>query len=146
MCCDDIHSCLRLAFPPWRGVTTQVPGPCPQGHRRLSAFDRISDTYSPSTTKSGPDRANSKDRSHSRSRPHKRDSSNRDRPRSRDYSCGVKESYDNTRSSHGMGTKHGYLSLDRDRSRYEKSGRESESPLSRVSESSTSDGGHWKSK
>ncbi|GKG60529.1 hypothetical protein Tco_0612130, partial [Tanacetum coccineum] len=22
MCCDDIHSCLRLAFPPWRGVTT----------------------------------------------------------------------------------------------------------------------------
>ncbi|GJW34672.1 reverse transcriptase domain-containing protein [Tanacetum coccineum] len=22
MCCNDIHSCLRLAFPPWRGVTT----------------------------------------------------------------------------------------------------------------------------
>ncbi|GKC84126.1 hypothetical protein Tco_1139843, partial [Tanacetum coccineum] len=22
MCCDDIHSCLRLAFPPWRGVTS----------------------------------------------------------------------------------------------------------------------------
>ncbi|GKA72371.1 hypothetical protein Tco_0778587 [Tanacetum coccineum] len=21
MCCDDIHSCLRLVFPPWRGVT-----------------------------------------------------------------------------------------------------------------------------
>ncbi|GJS63685.1 hypothetical protein Tco_0678249 [Tanacetum coccineum] len=21
MCCDDIHSCLRLAFPPWQGVT-----------------------------------------------------------------------------------------------------------------------------
>ncbi|GJZ58568.1 hypothetical protein Tco_0614062 [Tanacetum coccineum] len=21
MCCDDIHSCLRLAFPPWRGMT-----------------------------------------------------------------------------------------------------------------------------
>ncbi|GKA02155.1 hypothetical protein Tco_0674820 [Tanacetum coccineum] len=21
VCCDDIHSCLRLAFPPWRGVT-----------------------------------------------------------------------------------------------------------------------------
>ncbi|GJV98408.1 integrase, catalytic region, zinc finger, CCHC-type containing protein [Tanacetum coccineum] len=21
ICCDDIHSCLRLAFPPWRGVT-----------------------------------------------------------------------------------------------------------------------------
>ncbi|GJW87848.1 reverse transcriptase domain-containing protein, partial [Tanacetum coccineum] len=116
------------------------------GHRRQSAFDRLSDTYSPSTTKSGPDRANSKDRSHSRSRPHRRDSSNRDRPRSRDCSRGVKESYDNTRSSHGTGTKHGYLSRDRDRSRYEKRGRESESPLSRVSESGTSDGGHWKSK
>ncbi|GJQ90461.1 retrovirus-related pol polyprotein from transposon TNT 1-94 [Tanacetum coccineum] len=22
LCCDDIHSCLRLAFPPWRGVTS----------------------------------------------------------------------------------------------------------------------------
>ncbi|GJY26983.1 hypothetical protein Tco_0401709 [Tanacetum coccineum] len=41
------------------------------GHRRQSAFDRLNDTYSPSTTKSGPDRANFKDRSHSRSRPHK---------------------------------------------------------------------------
>ncbi|GJT89818.1 reverse transcriptase domain-containing protein [Tanacetum coccineum] len=37
--------------------------------------------------------------------------------------------------------------LDRlDRSRYEKRGRESESLLSRISESGTSDGGHWKSK
>ncbi|GJT58000.1 hypothetical protein Tco_0993054 [Tanacetum coccineum] len=25
MCCDDIHSCLRLAFPPWQGVTTILP-------------------------------------------------------------------------------------------------------------------------
>ncbi|GKE00842.1 hypothetical protein Tco_1388825 [Tanacetum coccineum] len=116
------------------------------GHRRQSAFDRLSDTYSPSTTKSGPDRANSRDRSHSRSRPHRRDSSNRDRPRSRDCSRGVEESYDNTRSSYGTGTKHGYHSRDRDRSRYVKRGRESESPLSRVSESGTSDGGHWKSK
>ncbi|GKF19462.1 hypothetical protein Tco_0068100 [Tanacetum coccineum] len=24
MCCDDIHSCLRLAFPPWRGVTVHA--------------------------------------------------------------------------------------------------------------------------
>ncbi|GKF88689.1 hypothetical protein Tco_0259566, partial [Tanacetum coccineum] len=24
MCCDDIHSCLRLAFPPWRGVTAKI--------------------------------------------------------------------------------------------------------------------------
>nr|GEZ21669.1 hypothetical protein [Tanacetum cinerariifolium] len=73
------------------------------GHRRQSAFDRLSNTYSLSTTKSGPDRANSRDRSHCRGRPRRRDSSSRDR-------------------------------------------RESESPLSRVSESGTSDGGHWKSK
>ncbi|GKE53928.1 hypothetical protein Tco_1489084 [Tanacetum coccineum] len=116
------------------------------GHRRQSAFDRLSDTYSPSTTKSGPDRANSRDRSHNRSRPHRRDSFNIDRPRSRDCSLGVKELYDNTRSSYETGTKHGYHSRDRDRSRYVKRGRESESPLSRVSESGTSDGGHWKSK
>ncbi|GJX14191.1 putative reverse transcriptase domain-containing protein [Tanacetum coccineum] len=25
LCCDDIHSCLRLAFPPWRGVTGSAP-------------------------------------------------------------------------------------------------------------------------
>ncbi|GJQ93303.1 reverse transcriptase domain-containing protein [Tanacetum coccineum] len=116
------------------------------GHRRQSAFDLLSDTYSPSTTESGPDRANSRDRSHSRSRPHRRDSSNRDRPRSRDYSRVVEESYDNTRSSYGTGTKQGYHSCNRDRSRYVKRVRKSKSPLSRVSKSGTSDGGHWKSK
>ncbi|GKC81868.1 hypothetical protein Tco_1137585 [Tanacetum coccineum] len=116
------------------------------GHRRQSAFDRLSDTYSPSTTKSRPDRANSGDRSHGRTRPYKRDPSNIDRPRSRDRSRGVKESYDNTCSSYGTGTKHGYRSRDRDRSRHEKKGRESESPSSRVSESGTSDEGHWKSR
>ncbi|GKA24893.1 reverse transcriptase domain-containing protein [Tanacetum coccineum] len=116
------------------------------GHRSHSAFDRLSDTYSPSTTKSGPDRANYKDRSHSRSRPHRRDSSNRDRPRRRDLSCGVEESYDNTRSSYRTGTKHGYRSRDRDRSYYEKKGRGSESPSSHVSKSGTSDREHWKSR
>ncbi|GJX93300.1 reverse transcriptase domain-containing protein [Tanacetum coccineum] len=115
------------------------------GHRRQSAFDRLSDTYSPSTTKSGQDRANSRDRSHGRSRPHRRDSSNRDRPRSRDCSRGVEESYDNSRSSYGTGTKHGCHSRDRDHSRYVKRGKKSESPLSRESKSGTS-GGHWKSK
>ncbi|GKC01328.1 hypothetical protein Tco_0987464 [Tanacetum coccineum] len=90
------------------------------GHRRQSAFDRLSDTYSPSTTKSRPDRTSFRDHSHSRGRPHRRDSPlNRDRPRSRDRSWGIEESYE---------------------------GGGSESPLSRVSESGTSDGGHWKSK
>ncbi|GKD98113.1 reverse transcriptase domain-containing protein [Tanacetum coccineum] len=90
--------------------------------------------------------ANSRDRSHNRSRPHRRDSSNRDHPQGRDCSRGVEESYDNTRSSYETGTKHGYHFRDRDRSCYVKKGRESESPLSCVSESGTSDGGHWKSK
>ncbi|GJR54490.1 hypothetical protein Tco_1405011 [Tanacetum coccineum] len=113
---------------------------------KQSAFDPLSDTYSPSTTKSGPDRANFRDRSHGRSRPHRRDSSNKDRPQSRDCSRGVKESYDNTRSSYGTGTKHGYHLRDKDRFHYVKRERESESSLSRVTESGTSDGGHWKSK
>ncbi|GJT84968.1 reverse transcriptase domain-containing protein [Tanacetum coccineum] len=116
------------------------------GHQRQSAFDRLSDTYSPSTTKSGPDSANSKDHSRGRSRPHGRGSPSRDRPRNRDCSRDVEESYDHTRSFYGMRTEHGYRSRDRNRSRYVKRGRKSESLLSRVSESSTSDGRHWKSK
>ncbi|GKF39540.1 hypothetical protein Tco_0119601, partial [Tanacetum coccineum] len=115
------------------------------GYQRQRAFERLSDTYSPSITKSGPDRANSRDRSHSRGRPHRRDSSSRDRPRSRDRSRGVEESYGNTCSSYGTGARHGYHSRDRDRSRSMKRGRVSESLLSRVSESDTSDGGHWMS-
>ncbi|GJR24323.1 reverse transcriptase domain-containing protein [Tanacetum coccineum] len=114
---------------------------------RKSAFERLSDTYSPSTTKSGPDRANSRDHSHSRGCPYRRDTSpSRDRPRSRDRSRGIEESYGNTCSSYRTGARHRYHSRDRDRSRSMKRGRESESPLSRVSESGTSDGGHWKSK
>ncbi|GJS17100.1 reverse transcriptase domain-containing protein [Tanacetum coccineum] len=116
------------------------------GHQRQSTFDQLSDTYSPSTTKSRPDRANSRDCSHNRSHPHRRYSFNRDLPQSRDCSRGVEESYDNTRSSYGIRTKHRYHSRDRDCSRYEKRGRECESPLSRVSKSDTSDGGHRKSK
>ncbi|GKE92567.1 hypothetical protein Tco_1573662, partial [Tanacetum coccineum] len=116
------------------------------GHRRQSTFDRLSDTYSPSTTKSRPDRANSKDHSRGKSRPYGWGSPSRDRPRSRGCSRGVEESYDHTSSSYRTGTKHGYRSRDRNRSRYVKRGRESESPLSRVSESGTSDVEHWKSK
>ncbi|GJW45872.1 reverse transcriptase domain-containing protein [Tanacetum coccineum] len=116
------------------------------GHRRQSTFDRLSDTYSPSTTKSRPDRANSKDHSRGKSRPYGWGSPSRDRPRSRGCSRGVEESYNHTSSSYRTGTKHGYRSRDRNRSRYVKRGRESESPLSRVSESGTSDVEHWKSK
>ncbi|GKC65819.1 hypothetical protein Tco_1098417 [Tanacetum coccineum] len=117
------------------------------GHRRQSAFDRLSDTYSPSTTKSGPDRVSFRDHSHSRGCPYRRDSSlSKDRPRSKDRSCGIEESYGNTCSSYRTGARYGYHSRDRDRPRIMKRGRESESLLSRVSESGTSDRGHWKSR
>nr|GEU96254.1 hypothetical protein [Tanacetum cinerariifolium] len=39
------------------------------GHRRQSAFDQLSETYSPSATKSKPERTSPKDHSRNRSRP-----------------------------------------------------------------------------
>ncbi|GJR54005.1 reverse transcriptase domain-containing protein [Tanacetum coccineum] len=85
--------------------------------------------------------ASSRDPSHSRGR-----SFSRDRPRIRDRLCGVEESYDDTYSSHRTGTKYRDRSRDRDHSRSLKRWRESESPPSRGSKSSTSNRGHWKSK
>ncbi|GJY27740.1 reverse transcriptase domain-containing protein [Tanacetum coccineum] len=115
--------------------------------RKESVFDQLSDTYSPSTTKSGSDKTSSRDHSHSRGRPHRRDSSlSRNRPRSRDHSRGIEESYGNTCSSYRTRAVHGHHSRDRGRSRIMKRGRESKSMLSYVSKSGTSDGGHWKSK
>nr|GEY85206.1 reverse transcriptase domain-containing protein [Tanacetum cinerariifolium] len=70
----------------------------------------------------------------------------RGRPQSRDRLRGTKESYGNTCSSYRIGVRHRYHSRDRDRSHSMKRGRESESPLSRVSESGSRDEGHWKSK
>ncbi|GKA48441.1 reverse transcriptase domain-containing protein [Tanacetum coccineum] len=72
-------------------------------------------------------------------------SPSRGRSRSKDRSYGVEESYDNTYSSYKTDSRHGHRSRDRGRSRIMKRGRTSESPLSRVSESGTSDGGRWKS-
>nr|GEZ02572.1 hypothetical protein [Tanacetum cinerariifolium] len=103
--------------------------------------------YSSARTLSArPDRTSSKYRSRGRSRPHRRDSSNGDGPQSRDCSRDVGESYDNSHSSYRTGTTHGYRYHDRDRSLHVKRERDSESPLTRVSESGSSDGGHWKSK
>nr|GEZ52412.1 reverse transcriptase domain-containing protein [Tanacetum cinerariifolium] len=77
------------------------------GHRRESAFKRLSDTYSPSATESRPDREYSKDNSYSRGCPYKRNSSpSRDCPRSRGRSHVVEESYDNTYSSYRTRDKH----------------------------------------
>ncbi|GKA11735.1 hypothetical protein Tco_0691281 [Tanacetum coccineum] len=57
-------------------------------YRKKSAFERLSDTYSPSTTKSGPSRASSRDHSQGRNR-----------PRVKDLLRGVEESYGDTQSS-----------------------------------------------
>nr|GEU85982.1 reverse transcriptase domain-containing protein [Tanacetum cinerariifolium] len=70
----------------------------------------------------------------------------RDPPRGRGRPRDIEESYGNTCPSYRTCARHGYHARDRDRSRSMKRERESESPLSRVSESGTSDGGHWKSK
>nr|GEX37638.1 reverse transcriptase domain-containing protein [Tanacetum cinerariifolium] len=114
------------------------------GHRRQSAFDRLSNTYSP--TKFGPNEGYSRDRSHSRGCSRRWSFSSRDCPRNRNRPCGIEESYGNTRSSYRAGDRHGYHARNRNCSSSMKRERESESPLSRVSESGTSDGGHRKTR
>nr|GFB30342.1 hypothetical protein [Tanacetum cinerariifolium] len=110
-------------------------------HRRQIAFRQLSDTYSPSTTKSGPDKEYSRDGFYSRVRPHKRDSSP-----SRDRSHNIKESCGNTYPSYRTGDKHRYHSHGTGRSSSMKRGRNGESLISCVSESGTNEGGHWKLK
>ncbi|GKE07987.1 hypothetical protein Tco_1411538, partial [Tanacetum coccineum] len=81
-------------------------------HRKKSVLERISDAYSPSTTKSGPSRASSRDHSHGRGRPR-----SRDRPRVRDRLRGAKELYGDTYSSRRTRTKYRDRSYDEDCSR-----------------------------
>nr|GEW15227.1 reverse transcriptase domain-containing protein [Tanacetum cinerariifolium] len=107
------------------------------GHRRQSAFDRLSETYSPSTTKFRPGRTNSKDHPRGRSRPRRLCTSKKDCPEDRERFRGIRESYDDSYS-------HSYD--DRDRSRHIKRRRDNESPLSSVSKSDSSDGKYRKSK
>nr|GEW17542.1 reverse transcriptase domain-containing protein [Tanacetum cinerariifolium] len=107
------------------------------GHRRQSPFDRLSETYSPSTTKSKPGMTNSRDHSRGRSRPHRMGASNEGCPEDMECFHGVGDSYDDSYS-------HSYH--DRDRSRYMKRRRDNQSPLSSVSKSDFSDGRYRKSK
>ncbi|GKF80039.1 hypothetical protein Tco_0235607, partial [Tanacetum coccineum] len=44
MCCDDIHSCLRLAFPPWRGVTQDM------AEKEINVAEKEVSTADPVTT------------------------------------------------------------------------------------------------
>ncbi|GJS76563.1 reverse transcriptase domain-containing protein [Tanacetum coccineum] len=67
-------------------------------------------------------------------------------PESKTSSCGVEESYGDTQSSRGTKTKYRDHSYDGNHSRHTKKRRSSESPSSRISASSTSNEGRWKSK
>ncbi|GKC60731.1 reverse transcriptase domain-containing protein, partial [Tanacetum coccineum] len=101
-------------------------------HRRKSVHERLSNTYSPSATKSGPSRMDSRDPSYSRGH-HPR----RERPRIKEHSRSAEESYGDTYSQETK-TKYRDRSGDGDQFRSVKRRRESESPSSRRSESSTS--------
>nr|GEY94542.1 hypothetical protein [Tanacetum cinerariifolium] len=108
------------------------------GHRRQSAFDRLSEIYSPSTTKSRPGRTSSRDHPCGRSRPHRLGASDKGRPENRERFHSVEESYNDSHSSHSY--------HDRDRSCHMKRRRASESPLSSISRSDSSNGRYRKSK
>nr|GEW32955.1 reverse transcriptase domain-containing protein [Tanacetum cinerariifolium] len=107
------------------------------GHRRQSAFDRLSETYSPSTTKSRLRGTGSRDHPRGRIRPHSLNTSKENRPNDRERLRGVGESYDDSFS-------HSYR--DGNRSRHMKRRRDNESPLSIMSRSDSSDGRYQRSK
>nr|GEU92181.1 reverse transcriptase domain-containing protein [Tanacetum cinerariifolium] len=101
-----------------------------EGHRRQSAFDRLSGTYLPSATKSRLRGTDSRDRPRGRSRTHRLDTSNEDCPNDKERFRSVGESYDDSFS-------HSYR--DGNHSRHMKRRRDNESPLSSVSKNDSSD-------
>ncbi|GJS91351.1 reverse transcriptase domain-containing protein [Tanacetum coccineum] len=109
--------------------------------RRRSVHEQLSDTYSPSMTRSRPSRTSSRDPSCIRGR-----SPSRDRPRHKDRLRDTEESYDGIYSPQGTRTKYKGPPRDKRRSRSTRRWRESASPPSCGSESSISDTGHWKSR
>nr|GEX73868.1 reverse transcriptase domain-containing protein [Tanacetum cinerariifolium] len=87
------------------------------GHRRQSVFDRLSETYSPSTTKSSPQRTDSRDsprgRSHTRTLSALRD----DRHKDRECLRGTRESYGDSFSySYRDESHHHHMKRKRDKS------------------------------
>nr|GEY30873.1 reverse transcriptase domain-containing protein [Tanacetum cinerariifolium] len=87
------------------------------GHQRQSAFDRLSDTYSPSATKSHPQKTDSRDsprgRGHTRTLSAPRD----DRHKDRECLRGTRESYGNSFShSYRDGSHHRHIKRKRDKS------------------------------
>nr|GEU98872.1 reverse transcriptase domain-containing protein [Tanacetum cinerariifolium] len=103
-------------------------------HTRQSAFDRLSETYSPSKPNPDPVRQISGTIVGVEAVPHRLDTSNEDCPKDRERFCSIGESYDDSFS-------HSYR--DGNRSRHMKRHWDNESPLSSVSKSDSSDGRVW---
>nr|GEV16382.1 hypothetical protein [Tanacetum cinerariifolium] len=104
-------------------------------HQRQSAFDRLSDTYSPSTTKSHPQRMDSRDSPRGRGQTRTLSTPRDDRHKDRECLRGTRESY-------GDSFSHSYR--DEDHHRHMKRKRD-KSPPSSVSRSDSSNGRHRKS-
>nr|GEV03234.1 reverse transcriptase domain-containing protein [Tanacetum cinerariifolium] len=105
------------------------------GHRRQSAFDRLSDTYSPSTTKSRPQRTDSRGSPRDRVHTHTLSVSRDDRHKNRECLRGIRESYgDSFSHSYRNGGHHCHMKRKRDKS-----------PASNVSRSDSSNKRHRKS-
>nr|GEX70514.1 reverse transcriptase domain-containing protein [Tanacetum cinerariifolium] len=106
------------------------------GHRRQGAFDRLSETYSPSTTKSRPQKTDFRDPPRGRSRARVLSASRDDRPKDR-------ECFRSTRESYGDSFSHFY----RDGGHpHHMKRRMDKSPPSSVSRSDSSGGKYQRSK
>nr|GEW43338.1 reverse transcriptase domain-containing protein [Tanacetum cinerariifolium] len=107
-----------------------------ESKRVKSAFDRLSETYSPSTTKSRPQKTDSRDPPRGRSRARALSASRDDRHKDREYFRTTRESYgDSFSHSYRDGSHHHHMKRRRD-----------QSPPSNVSRSDSSDGKHRRSK
>nr|GEY08820.1 reverse transcriptase domain-containing protein [Tanacetum cinerariifolium] len=104
------------------------------GHRRKSAFDRLSETYLPSTTKSRPQKMDSRDPPRGRSRARALSASRDDRHKDREGFHSTRESCgDSFSHSYRDGSHHHHMKRKRDKS-----------PPSSVSRSDSSDEKHRK--
>nr|GEU98339.1 reverse transcriptase domain-containing protein [Tanacetum cinerariifolium] len=105
-------------------------------HRRQSAFDRLSETYSPSMTKSRPQRTNFRDSLRGRSRTRTLSAPRDNRHKDRECLRGTRESYgDSFSHSYRDGSHHHHMKRKRDKS-----------PQSSTSRSDSSDGKYQNSR
>nr|GFA63240.1 hypothetical protein [Tanacetum cinerariifolium] len=106
------------------------------GHQRQSAFDRLSETYSPSTTKSLPQKTNFRDPFLGRSRARVLSASRDDHPKDR-------ECFRSTRESYGDSFSHSYRNGGQS---HHMKRRRDKSPPSSMSRSDSSDEKYRRSK